>query len=107
MSIRVNLGPRSYDIAIVSDDPTGVGPFARERAERSHLAFLVADSNVDPHARAIEPSLTAAGFATAHATMPAGEASKSLASAERLYEQLAARNADRRTLIVAVGGGVA
>lgn len=106
MSIRVNLGPRSYDIAIVSDDAGGLGAFARERAAKSQLAFLVADSNTQPHAMAIESALTAAGFATAVATLPAGEASKSLASAERLYEQLAARNADRQTLVAAVGGGV-
>src|SRR5437016_11873929 len=106
MSIRVNLGPRSYDIAIVSDDRAGVGAFARERAAKSSLAVLIGDSHVETHGNAIESRLMAAGFATARATIPAGEASKCLASAERLYEQLSACHADRRTLIVAVGGGV-
>ena len=38
--------------------------------------------------------------------IPAGEASKNLAQAERLYAQLANLSVDRRTLLVAVGGGV-
>lgn len=39
-------------------------------------------------------------------TIPAGETSKSLAQAERLYTALAACNADRKTAIIALGGGV-
>lgn len=38
--------------------------------------------------------------------VPAGEASKSLAQAERLFAQLALLGVDRKTWIVAVGGGV-
>ncbi|MFI5250779.1 MAG: 3-dehydroquinate synthase, partial [Gemmatimonadales bacterium] len=39
-------------------------------------------------------------------TVPAGEASKSLARAEELYSALAAAGVDRKTVIVALGGGV-
>jgi len=39
-------------------------------------------------------------------TVPAGEASKSLAQAGALYEQLAACGADRKTAIIALGGGM-
>ena len=104
--IRVNLGPRSYDIAMTSDDRAGLGPFARARAAKSQLALIVGDTNVDRHAAVVATALTDAGFDVARATVAAGEASKCLAAVERLYEQLAARNADRRTLVVAVGGGV-
>lgn len=38
--------------------------------------------------------------------VPAGESSKSLAQAEQLYGELAAAGADRKTAVVAVGGGV-
>jgi 3-dehydroquinate synthase len=38
--------------------------------------------------------------------LPPGEAQKSLATAAALYDRLADAHADRRTLIVAVGGGV-
>ena len=38
--------------------------------------------------------------------LPPGEAQKALAVAARLYDRLADLNADRKTLVVAVGGGV-
>src|SRR5262245_1650435 len=107
MSIRVNLGSRSYDIAIVSDDADGVGLFARQRQPKSHLALVVADSNVESHAAVVKSGLTAAGLTVSQATVPAGEAAKSLSVAGQLYEQLAMQNADRKTLVVAVGRGVA
>src|SRR5215471_18801336 len=104
-TVRVNLGERSYDIAIVSDDRAGLGPFARQRAKGA-LAFVVGDENTRPHAEAAAAALAAAGFRTALELLPAGEAQKALAVASRLYDRLADLNADRRTLVVAAGGGV-
>jgi 3-dehydroquinate synthase len=51
-------------------------------------------------------ALREAGFRTAVATVPAGEGSKSLAELSRLYDALYDMAADRRTAVVAVGGGV-
>jgi 3-dehydroquinate synthase len=104
-AVRVNLGERGYDIAVASDDTAGLGPFARPRA-RGALAFVVADENTRPHAAAAAASLASAGFRTALEVLPPGEAQKALAVAARLYDRLADLNADRKTLVVAVGGGV-
>jgi 3-dehydroquinate synthase len=104
-SLRVNLGERSYDIAVTSADPEGLGRFARARA-RGDLAVVITDENVAPHTRAAESSLAAAGLRTALALLPPGEGQKSLAVAAQLYDRLAELHADRRTLVVAVGGGV-
>src|SRR5437868_2070473 len=106
MTVRVNLGPRSYDIAITTGDPGGVGPFARAALPKSQLALVVADTNTAPHGRAVEAALTAAGFRTGFAVVPAGEESKSLAELSRLYDALYDLAADRNTAVVAVGGGV-
>src|SRR5262245_44360409 len=105
-SVRVDLGPRGYDIAITSDDAPGLGPFARARAARSRRAFVVTDGNVRGHARAAADALAKAGFEPRLEVLPPGEATKSLASASELYDRLAAWPADRQTLVVAVGGGV-
>src|SRR5205814_6986229 len=104
--VRVNLGPRSYDIALTSADPAGVGPFARTRLPHSALALVVADANTEAHARAVRDALDAAGFRCASAAVPAGEGSKSLTELSHLYDALAELPADRRTAVVAVGGGV-
>jgi 3-dehydroquinate synthase len=104
-TVRVNLGERSYDIAIVSDDSAGLGPFARQRG-RGSLVFVVGDENTRPHAEKATAALAAAGFRTALDVLPSGEAQKALPVASQLYDRLADLNADRRTLVVAVGGGV-
>jgi 3-dehydroquinate synthase len=103
-SVRVNLAERSYDIAI-TNDLAGVGLFARERCS-GKSAFVITDQNVSKHAELAEQSLAEAGFHVAQATRPAGEAQKSLSVAAELYDGLIGIPADRRTLVVAVGGGV-
>ncbi len=109
-TVRVNLGPRSYDIAITHRRP------GRRRAVRPRpaaadvgLALVVCDANTQLHARAVvEAALAAAGFRTALAAVPAGEASKSLDRTRRsLYDAPGRpRRPTGRTAVVAVGGGV-
>jgi 3-dehydroquinate synthase len=105
MNVRVNLGERSYDIAVTNNDATGIGPFARQRLEGS-LAFIVCDDHVRAHALLVAERLQKAGFAISLTVLPPGETQKSLASASLLYDQLAECRADRKTAVVAVGGGV-
>src|SRR5690242_5513387 len=105
-TVRVDLGPRSYDIALATADPAGVGPFARRCLPKSALALVVADTNTERHGRAVEAALRAAGFRTGVAAIPAGEESKALARAAELYDALYELAADRHTAVVAVGGGV-
>jgi 3-dehydroquinate synthase len=106
MLVQVRLAERSYDIAIGHDGMAGIGSFARARLPGAAAALVVADVNVRPHADAVAADLGQAGFGLATMELPAGENQKCLASAETLFDRLAAMNADRQTLIVAVGGGV-
>src|SRR5882757_3635276 len=105
-AVRVNFGPRSYDIALTTADAAGVGPFVRKRLPQSRLALVVCDRNTEAHGRTVESSLQAARFRTGLAAIPSGENSKTLAEAARLYDALYDLSADRKTAIVAVGGGV-
>lgn len=104
-SVRVHLGERSYDIVVSSDDLAGVGPFARQQATGAR-AVVISDEHVALHARAVEAALAAAGFRAALITLPPGESQKALAVAGQLYDRLVDLQADRKTLIVATGGGV-
>ncbi|HEY7313322.1 MAG TPA: 3-dehydroquinate synthase [Gemmataceae bacterium] len=104
-TIRVQLGERSYDIAVASGDIAGLGPFARQRSKGSR-AFVVADEHVTGHAEKVAASLREAGFQTLLMSLPSGEEQKALAVASSLYNQLAEARADRNTLVVPVGGGV-
>ena len=105
MLVQVQLAERKYDIAISGESLACVGSFARARSTGA-AALVVADANVREHARAAAASLEAAGFATLSHELVPGESQKCLASAALLYDRLADMNADRKTLIVAVGGGV-
>jgi 3-dehydroquinate synthase len=105
MHVRVRLAERSYDIALTTGDPSGLGPFARDRA-RGTQALVVTDENVQTHARSAAAALDTAGFRSVVEVLPPGEAQKSLDTVSRLYDRLAELRADRATLIVPVGGGV-
>jgi len=103
--LRVNLQERSYDITVTTADGGGVGPFARKRA-RGGSVFVVTDENVAAQAGWAVNAFAAVGFRTTLKVLPPGESQKSLSTASVLYDALADLQADRNTLIVAVGGGV-
>ena len=111
--ITVELGPRSYEIEVVTGLASAFGPFARRALERSwtgsscRRAVIVTDAHIADRSipTLYQPALESAGIA-ADVVVPAGESSKSLSQAGRLYDELAARAADRHTLLVALGGGV-
>lgn len=75
-------------------------------AGRRRAVMIVDEAVVEPHATAVVDGMEQAGLASDLLTVPAGEASKSLAEAGRLWEALAQRGVDRQTVIVALGGGV-
>jgi 3-dehydroquinate synthase len=105
-TVRVNLGPRSYDIAIVSGDTAGIVPMVRAALPRSQTALVVADTHTASLGTRVEACLRTAGLRTAFAQVPAGEESKSAGELARLYDALYELAADRATAVVAVGGGV-
>ncbi len=112
--LTVELGLRSYDIEVVTRGAGAFGPYVRRALARSwtgsscRSALIVTDRNLAelsipaPFQAAIET----VGIAVETAVVPPGESAKSLAQAERLYDALATRGADRHTLIIALGGGV-
>ncbi len=105
LTVHVNLGSRSHDILVTQGDLPAIGPFARQRCAGSRT-LVVTDEHVQAHAGIVARALADADFEVAEAVRPAGEEQKSLQSAAELYDRLVDMAADRRTLIVAVGGGV-
>src|SRR5262245_40272316 len=104
-TVRVNLGPRSYDIAITSGD-AGIAPFVRAALPRTSAALVGCDTNAQSQGRAVESALSASGFRTGLTAVPAGESSKCTEQLAKLYDALYDLAADRQTCVVAVGGGV-
>ncbi|HSH94894.1 MAG TPA: 3-dehydroquinate synthase [Roseimicrobium sp.] len=105
-SVNVALGNRSYKILIARDLLGRLGPECRKLGMGSRCA-VVTDSNVGPlFAKAAIQSLESAGFDPVLITLPAGEKAKSLAAVDQCYNQLAAHRLERKSFIVALGGGV-
>src|SRR5579872_7522297 len=104
--VRVNLGPRSYDIALTTGNSSGIGAFTRALLPNSTIALIVCDSNTRVHGEQLAKALSVSGFQPGFAVIPSGEESKSLSELSRLYDALYDLTADRNTSVVAVGGGV-
>ncbi|MBN2023217.1 MAG: 3-dehydroquinate synthase [Pirellulales bacterium] len=105
-TVRVELGPRSYNIEIGIGNLAEVGPLLTDLGPVSH-AVVVTDTNVErPHAVAVAESLAGEDLAVDLVAMEPGEPTKSIDMAMSLWEGLVELGADRKTVIVAVGGGV-
>lgn len=110
--VPVALGPRSYEVRVVSGDKSGFGPFARQAllatwaGKNCQRALVVSDENVKPQAQGYLATLEEIGIRPTLAVVPAGEASKTLDRAVDLYDELVRIRADRHTAIVVLGGGV-
>ena len=69
--------------------------------------FVITDSNVaSSHGERVERALRNAGIEAHCYTVPAGEASKSISTAEAVYSWLAEHRCERRNPIIALGGGM-
>jgi 3-dehydroquinate synthase len=105
-TVRVNLAERSYDIEIGTGNLAKVGPFLTERASVSH-AVVITDQNVEkPHAEAAAESIAEEVATADMVVVEPGEASKSISMTSALWEKLLQLGTDRKSVIVAVGGGV-
>jgi 3-dehydroquinate synthase len=112
LTVPVDLGPRSYDIAIVSGELSSVAKSIETWATKttdtpSRTALIISDANVsDRYAAPVADSLTQVGWTVETAVLKAGEQSKCQQVVSELYDRLVAMQADRRTIVIAVGGGV-
>jgi 3-dehydroquinate synthase len=105
-TVRVALGGRSYSIRIGGGLIDGLGPDCARLALGRRCA-IVSDTHVAPLlGDRAQRSLAAAGFDPVFITLPAGEKTKSLTHLAACYRQFAAHRLERRSFVVALGGGV-
>jgi 3-dehydroquinate synthase len=104
--VRVELGERSYGIDIGPDLLGHLGQVARQLVPARQCAVISDQTVADLHAPRAVASLEHAGYQVSLLPFPPGDASKSLVTAEKLYDGLAAAGIERSSLIVTLGGGV-
>jgi 3-dehydroquinate synthase len=105
-TIRVELAGRSYDIAIGPGLIDQAGALSRPLLAAPKVT-IVSDETVAPlYGTRLAASFDKAGIKASTVTVPAGENSKEFGAFGRLMNELLEQRPDRRTTLVALGGGV-
>jgi 3-dehydroquinate synthase len=105
--IHVTHPQGTYDLCIGDGLLAHAGQLLAARGLQPGPVALVSNRAISlAHAPLLEESLRAAGFAPHLCLVPDGEQFKTLASVADLYDQFLDAHLDRRTAVIALGGGV-
>jgi 3-dehydroquinate synthase len=105
-TVNVNLSERSYAIEIGTDTLIDLGASVSRWCSSKH-AVIVTDENVEqPHALTAASSLSQAGLQVDLLVIEPGEAAKTVGTAHFLWDKLLELGTDRKSVVIAVGGGV-
>jgi 3-dehydroquinate synthase len=106
-SVHVDLADRAYNVLVEPGLLARAGETLKNAGISGSRAAIISDDTVAQfHSGALMASLEAAGFRPTLHTVTAGEASKSMTQAETLCREMIRAGHDRKSLIVALGGGV-
>lgn len=99
--IHLDLGEKSYDILVENGAILGLSGFLGDDYSK---IFVICDRKVDEiHGLALENALAGRDFDKI--CVDAGEKAKSFANLEAICEEILTRGVDRKSLIIAFGGG--
>ncbi|CAN5437453.1 bifunctional shikimate kinase/3-dehydroquinate synthase [soil metagenome] len=105
--IAVRGPSETYDICIGDNLLSQTGVLLRNRQVHAGPAAIVTNPMVGEHyAEMLAASLREAGFQPTICSVPEGEQHKTLATIANLYEQFLIAGLDRRSPVLALGGGV-
>jgi len=105
-TVKLDLGPRSYDIIIQPEVLLEAGALIKERVTGKRC-LVITDATVGPkYGPKLAKGLQVAGFEGSAIHVPAGESSKTLDTAKSLYTYCLEIGLDRDSCIFALGGGV-
>jgi 3-dehydroquinate synthase len=106
-TIRVNLGPASYQAHVGANILDRLGKLACDAGLKPGRCAIITDSNVEKlYGASVMDALEKSGFAPIVISVPPGEASKSLATLEVVYDRMTGAGLDRASAVFALGGGV-
>ena len=105
-TLTVELGERSYDILVGAGLLTSAGELIRPILAQPSV-ITITDTNVEKHwLGSLQESLEAAGVAHQSIVLAPGEQTKDYPHFEELTGKLLDAKVDRRTTLIALGGGV-
>jgi shikimate kinase/3-dehydroquinate synthase len=104
--LSVVLPSTSYDLVIGDDLLARAGALLAPRMEQRRAVVVTDDAVARLHLPTLRHGLAETGVTTHEIVVPQGEASKSLASWQSVVDQLLEARVERRTTVIALGGGV-
>ena len=106
--LSVGLGSRSYNIVIGWNILKGLGEYLKLHKPVSSQNFLIISNQkvFSLYGAEITAALEAQGYPTNYFLVPDGEEAKSLKQAEILYDYCCSIPLDRKSCVIALGGGV-
>ncbi|MBX7206747.1 MAG: 3-dehydroquinate synthase [Verrucomicrobiaceae bacterium] len=106
-TVHVNLGSRSYDVLVGDGVLQNLGQQMVTRGLPQRVAVFTNKEVGAKHLKPVMKSLAAAGLKAVAFEMPATEkAGKSMKAAEKACRDMVKAGFDRKTTVVALGGGV-
>jgi 3-dehydroquinate synthase len=104
--VRVDLGPRSYPVVIAPGVLAETGARLKAAGFEGRCALVTSERVGALYREPVLESLRAAGLVPSVVEIPDGEEHKNLAWLAVLYDRLLEAGTDRRSPLVALGGGV-
>lgn len=104
--IKTLLGERSYSIFVGTDILDQIGEKLKPLQLGSRVAVVTNSLVLPLYGERVRDALERSGYRVTVIEIPDGEVYKSLASAEKLYDELIRFELDRTSTVLALGGGV-
>ena len=104
--LTVNLADNSYDIVIERGALASLGQRCRAVGLKGVAAVITNPTVAALYGAVVRESLEDAGYTVAQIEMPDGEEYKNSTTLNQIYDDLLAAGVDRRSFMVALGGGV-
>lgn len=104
--VKLELGDRSYEIAIGSNIRNNLAQYLNQIGDFSKI-FIITDSNVARlHLDDVSQILDKSNIKHQNIILEAGEKTKDFSNLQNLCDKILSENIDRKTLLIALGGGV-
>ncbi|MEO1174406.1 MAG: 3-dehydroquinate synthase, partial [Myxococcota bacterium] len=104
--MRVTTSTHAYPIHFEADAGVWIADAIAATVSGRRIAIITDENVAGLHVNAVRTALEATNRSVRVHVVPAGETSKSLGQASRLYDALLVQELDRRDAVVAIGGGV-
>ena len=105
-TLSVNLGPRSYPIHVGAGILKQTGEFLQQAGLHGKIAIVTNPTVAQLYLDVVHDALVQAEFEVTPVLVPDGEEHKNLKSLKTIYDRLIEARFERKSCVVALGGGV-